>query len=81
MFKKQKQSSKLLEPRSFNIHKNATIPIIVMLGYLEVDIEVSDTDIETMKSNDYKEVSGNDQDANGMLATIQKKAIFSCKDK
>jgi len=35
---------------------NTVVPIIIMLDYSEIDIEVSDIDIETMKSNDYREV-------------------------
>ena len=41
-----------------------------MLGYSEVDIEVSDTSIKTTESNGCREVSGNNRDANGMLATM-----------
>jgi len=53
----------------------------LLLDYSEVDTEVSDIDIETMESNDFREVSGDDRDANGMLAMIQEKARFFCKDK
>ena len=41
-----------------------------MLGCLEVNIEVSDTSVKTVKSNDCREMSGDDRDANSMLATI-----------
>jgi len=58
----------LLEPESFDVYKNATVPIIVMLGHSEVDIEVSDTSIETVESNNYREVSEDNGDTNGMLA-------------
>ena len=51
-----------------------------MLDYLELDMEVSNTDLETMESNDCREVSRNDRDANGMLAIIQEGARFSYKD-
>ena len=39
-----------------------------MLDHLELDIEILDTDIKTMKSNNYKEMLRNNEDANGMLA-------------
>ena len=42
MSEEQRQSSKLLEPRSFDVYKNAIAPIMIMLGCLELDIEVSD---------------------------------------
>jgi len=44
--------------------------MIAMLGHLELDMEVSDTDIETMESNDCREMSRKDGDANGMLAMM-----------
>ena len=58
----------MLESGSFDVHKNATVLIIVMLGCLEIDIEVSDTGMETANSNDCREMSRDDRDANGMLA-------------
>jgi len=60
----------LLEPRSFDAYKNATVSMIVMLGYSEVDIKVSDADMETTESDDYRGVSGDNRDANDMLAVI-----------
>ena len=51
-----------------------------MLGYSELDIEVSDAGMETMESNDCREISRKDGDANGMLATTQEETRFSCKD-
>ena len=39
-----------------------------MLGYLEIDMEVSDAGMKIVESNDYKEVSGDNRDANGVLA-------------
>jgi len=62
------------------MRKNATTPIIVMLDCLELDMEVSDADIETAESSDCREVSKNDGDANGVLAAIQEEARFSYKD-
>ena len=44
--------------------------MIVMLGYSEVDIKVSDADMETTESDDYRGVSGDNRDANDMLAVI-----------
>jgi len=44
--------------------------MIVILGHSEIDIQVSDADIRTMGSNNYKEVSGDDRDANDVLAAI-----------
>ena len=70
MFKEQRQSSKLLESRSFNMCKNTAVPMIAILGYLELGTEISDADMETMESNDYREMSRSDGDANGILATM-----------
>ena len=44
--------------------------MIVMLDYLEIDTEVLDIYIEITKSNDCKEMSEDNRDANGMLAMI-----------
>ena len=62
------------------MHKNATAPIIAMLGHSELDMEVSDTGMETAESDDCRGVSKKDRNANGVLATIQEGARFSCKD-
>ena len=70
MFKEQRQSWNLLESESFDVSKNSTVLIIVMLGHLEIDIEISGTGIETVKSNNCKEVSGNDGGTNGILAVM-----------
>ena len=80
MSKEQRQSSKLWEPRSFDVCKNAAAPMIVMLGHLELDIEVSDAGMETAESNDCRGMSKKDGDANGVLATTREGARFSCKD-
>ena len=68
MSEEQRQSSKLWKPGSFDVCKNATIPMIVMLDCLELDTEVSDVGIETMVSNDCRKISRKDGDANGVLA-------------
>jgi len=70
MSKEQRQSSKLLEPRSFDVHKNAAALIIAMLGCLELDIEVSDIGMETMESDECRGMSGKDGDANSVLAMM-----------
>ena len=49
--------------------KNAAAPMIATLGHSELDMEVSDAGMETMESNDCREMSRSDKDANGMLAT------------
>jgi len=80
MSEEQKQSSKLWEPRSFDVCKNAAVLIIVMLDRSELDTEVSDAGMKTVESDDYRGVSKNNRDANSILATIQEGARFSCKD-
>ena len=62
------------------MHKNATAPIIAMLGHSELDMEVSDTGMETAESDDCRGVSKKDRNANGVLAAMQEGARFSCKD-
>ena len=69
------------EPESFDARKNAAAPIIAMLGHLELDMEVSDTGTETVESSGCREVSGDDGDANGVLAATQERVRFSCKDR
>jgi len=80
MSKEQRQSLKLLEPGSFDVCKNAVAPMIVILCHSELDMEVSDADIETVESNDCREVSRKNGDANSVLAMIQERARFSHKD-
>ena len=80
MSKEWRWSSKLLEPGSFDVYKNAAAPMIVMLYYLKLDIEVSDASIETTESDDCRGISRSDRDANDMLAMIWKGVRFSCKD-
>jgi len=55
--------------------------MIVMLGHLELDIEISDTGMETIESNDCRGVLTNHRNTNGILAAIQEGARFSCKDR
>jgi len=47
---------------------NATALMIVMLSCSEIDTKVSDADTETVGSYNCREVSGDDGDANGVLA-------------
>ena len=51
-----------------------------MLGCLEADIEISDTGIETLRSNDCREISGNNGNANGILTVMQENVRFSYKN-
>ena len=50
--------------------KNAVAPMIVMLGCLELDIEVSDVGMETMESDDCRGVSKKNGDTNGVLVIM-----------
>jgi len=54
--------------------------MIVMLGHLELDTEVSDADMKTAESDDCRGMSRKDRDANGVLAATREGARFSCKD-
>ena len=54
--------------------------MIAILGCSEIDIEVSDADMETVDSDDCREVSRDNEDTNDMLAVTQEKTRFSCKD-
>jgi len=69
MSEEQRQSLKLWEPGSFDACKNAAALMIVVLGHLELDTEVSDAGMETAESDDCREVSKKDGDTNGVLAT------------
>jgi len=44
--------------------------MIVILSYSEIDTEISGTSIEIIESDDYREVSENNEDTNGILAMI-----------
>ena len=70
MSKEQRQSSKLLELRSFDVCKNAATPMIAILDHSELDMEVSDTGMKTMKSNNCRGLSRDNEDANGVLAMM-----------
>ena len=70
MSEEQRQSSKLLEPRSSDACKNAAAPMIAILGRSELDTEVSDAGMETTEFDDCREMSKKDRDANGVLAVM-----------
>ena len=70
----------MLKSRSFDAHKNAAAPMRAIFDCLEIDIEFSDAGIETMESDDCREVLRGNRDTNGMLAVIYEGARFSCKD-
>ena len=70
MSKEQRQSSKLLESRSFDAYKNAVVLMIAILSHSELDTEVSDADMETTESNDCRGMSRSDGDINRILAII-----------
>ena len=55
---------------SFDACKNAAAPMIAMLDCLELDMEVSDTGMEILESNDCRGVFKKDGDANGVLAVM-----------
>jgi len=54
--------------------------MIAIIGHSELDMEVLDAGVETMESNDCREMSGKNRDTNGVLATMQEGVRFSCKD-
>ena len=60
----------MLKSGSFDACKKATTLIIAMLGYLEVKTKVSNIDIETIESDNCKEMSENNRDANRVLAMM-----------
>ena len=57
----------MLEPESLDIYKNTAAPIIVMLGCSEVNTKVSNAGMKNVRSNNYKEVLGDNRDANCIL--------------
>ena len=56
MFEEQRYSWNLLEPKSFNIYKNVTVLMIVMLDCSETKIGVLDIGMETIGPNNYREI-------------------------
>jgi len=59
----------LLKSERFDAYKNVIALIIVMLGHSEIDTEALDAGMETVESNDCREVSRDNRDANSILAT------------
>jgi len=51
-----------------------------MLDHSEVDMEISSAGIETMESNNCREMSEDDSSANRVLAIIQERTKFFHKD-
>ena len=76
-----KTEFEIVGTRKFDACKNATAPMIVMLGCPELDREISDADMETVESDDCRGVSKKNRDANGVLAVMHEEARFSCKDR
>jgi len=60
----------LLEPGSFDVYKNAAMLMMAILGYLKIDTEISNIGIETIESNDCREMLEDDRDANSVLAMM-----------
>jgi len=52
-----------------------------MLGCSKIDTKILGPSMETMESNSYREVSGDNRDVNEVLATMQERARFFCKDR
>ena len=70
----------MLEPRSFDVYKNSAALMIAMLGHWEIDMEVSSAGMKTIEFNNYREMSGDNGDANGILTIIWEGARFFGKD-
>ena len=71
----------MLEFESCDDCKNTTALIIVMLDRLKIDIEVLDTGMKTADSDDCRKMSRDDRNTNDVLAVMQERARFSCKDR
>jgi len=52
-----------------------------MLGCSKVDIKILGASMETIEFNSYREMSGDNRNANKVLATMQERARFFCKDR
>jgi len=52
------------------MHKSTVAPMIAILGYPELDMEVSNAGRETMESDDCRGMSRNDRDTNGVFAAM-----------
>ena len=60
----------MLEPGSFDVHKNTGVLMIAMLGHLELNMEILDRSMETVEFNNCRELSRDDRNTNGVLAMI-----------
>ena len=60
----------LLDSENFDVCRNVTVLIITILDCSKIDMEVSDTGMETIGTNDCRELSEDDKNTNGILATI-----------
>lgn len=58
----------MLELESYDIWRKTKAPIIMMLGCLGVDTEVSNIGIKIIDFSKYRKVSRVNEDINGMLA-------------
>ena len=63
------------------MHINTVVPMIAMLGHLEIDIKVSDVGMETIEFSNCREVSEDDRDTSSILVIMQEEARFFCKDR
>jgi len=61
---------KLARAWKFDIYKNVVASIIAMLGCLEVDTEVLNTDIETVRFDNCRKMSRDNKNTNNMLVVI-----------
>ena len=52
-----------------------------MLDCSEIDMKVLNIGMKSTEFDDYREILGNDRDTNSILAVIQEKARFFCKDR
>ena len=54
--------------------------MIVMLGHLKLDMEVSDADMETVESDDYRRMFRKDKDANSMCHKLHSACISTTSE-
>ena len=70
----------MLEPGSFNVYKNSAALMIAMLDHWEINMEVSSAGMKTIEFNNYREMSEDNGDTNGILTMIWEGARFFGKD-
>ena len=71
----------MFESKSFDIYKNVTTSIIVILDCLEVDIKILDIGMENTVFDEYREILESNGIANEVLAITQERTRFFYKDK